>query len=1069
MRHWQKLCYLFAIFIFTFSAGHAQAPVEGKVIDENGDPVPFATVLIEGTTKGTSTNSDGLFRINAEEGQTLTVQFIGYTTEQVKITDPAQLIVVTLEMTTTELEDVVVVGYGVQKKESVVGSIGTASADDIKTQGNVNNLTDALTGIIPGVTVLSISGMPGGDLESGTKIYSPSEILIRGKTTWNNASPLILVDGVERPMNDIDISEVASVSVLKDASATAVFGMKGGNGVILITTKRGREGKARFNIEAETSFETPSKMIEVASVPESALARNYGLERTRRFSNAAWDELYISDEEVGYYRDGTYPYAYQNIDWQDMLLKKFTVSNRVNVSASGGTDRVKYFASSSYNHVGDIMNSEDLGQGYLPSYSYDRFNVRSNFDFKITKTTTLQANFSGMYGVRNTPPSGTREGLFAGISSTSGDMPILVYEDGIYGADDGRFQASNPYYKLNYMGTVTYPRTMVNMDYTLTQELDFITKGLSASGKLAYDNTFRNEGRSVIESGYIRKTIDKEFYLSGGYYDYATSTYMLNGAPANMDEWTFYDVPTGGREGFGWVRTPNRYGDEEVSLGNAERSLYYELALRYDRSFANHNITGLAMFNRFQSERGSNWPRKREDWVGRITYDYDQRYFLEMNGTYNGSEKFGPEYRFDFFPSIAGGWMLSNEQFVADNLDWLDMFKIRYSYGLVGNDNVSTGSQWPHLTIWDTYSFGYSGDTYYGYPSTYDEYPMYNEGNPGNPNLRWEKARKQNLGFDIGILKNKVTFSADFFDEYRWDMLIGASQRQNTVPPIFGKPAPPANIGEAKSRGAELEATYRNSIRNKLNFWISGNWTVARSEVIYKESTELTLPHQKPEGKPIGQTFTGLSTGFIESWDDLYCATGASDAASNGMLLPGDMIMLDFNSDGLYNGSDDNVPYGYPTYPQNNYGISAGANFEGFDLMFRFLGAYNATRRVNPPLFWSDNIYAPVVILGDTWSPQYNNADPTYPGVALNAKSYTPTGQWAQYDGSFLRLQSIQLGYTLPSRLTDKLQMSSVKIYVNGRNLFLWTNMPNDGVGMADPGKNYPTKKQVNFGLSMQF
>ena len=1067
--HWQKLIFLIAILIFSSSASFAQSLVEGKVVDENGAPIPFATVLIEGTTSGTSTNDEGIFQINAEVGQTLIIQFIGYTTETVEITDPDKLIVATLDVVATEIEDVVVVGYGVQKKESVVGSIGTASADDIKTQGNVNNMTDALTGIIPGVTVLSISGMPGGDYESGTKIYSPSEILIRGKTTWNDASPLILVDGVERPMNDIDISEVASVSVLKDASATAVFGMKGGNGVILITTKRGRTGKAKFNIEVENSFDTPSKMIEVADVPESAMARNYALERTRRFSNAVWDELYLGDEEIRYFREGTYPYAYQNIDWQDILLKKFTMSNRVNISASGGTDRVQYFASTSYNHVGDIMNSEDLGQGYLPSYSYDRLNIRSNFDFKITKTTKLQANFSGMYGVRNTPPSGTREGLFAGISSTSGDMPILVYEDGVYGADDGRFQASNPYYKLNYMGTVTYPRTMVNMDYTLTQDLDVITEGLSLSGKLAYDNTFRNEGRRVRESGYIRKTIDKEFYLSGGYYDDETETYMLNGEQANMNDWTFYDVPTGGREGFGWVRTPNRYDAEDVQLGNAERSLYYELALRYDRSFAKHNVTALAIFNRFQSERGSNWPQKREDWVGRITYDYNQRYFLEVNGSYNGSEKFGPEYRFDFFPSVAGGWLLSNEKFISDNLDWLDLFKIRYSYGLVGNDNVRTGSQWPHLTIWDTYSFGYSGDTYYGYPSTYDEYPMYDEGNPGNPNLRWEKARKQNLGFEIGVFNNRFTMSADFFNEYRWDMLIGASERENTVPPIFGKPAPPANIGEAKSRGAELEATLRSSLRDKFNFWVSGFWSVARSEVLYKESTELTLPHQKPEGKPVGQTFTGYSTGFIESWDDMYCVTGASDAANNGMLLPGDMVMLDFNSDGLYNGSDDNVPYGYPTYPQNNYGISAGATFEGFDLLIRFLGAYNATRRISPPLFWSDNIYAPVSILEDTWSPQYSNVDPTHPALAMSAKAYTPKGQWVQHDGSFLRLQSIQIGYTLPSRITDKVKMRNVKIYANGRNLFLWTKMPNDGVGMDDPGKNYPTKKQINFGLNIQF
>jgi TonB-linked SusC/RagA family outer membrane protein len=1068
MTNWQKLFSLLAIFMFTFSLSYSQTPVEGKVIDENGDAIPFATVLIEGTTIGTSTNEEGVFNLNARSGQKLMVQFIGYKSEIVEITDATSTLVITMQVEATTLDDVIVVGYGVQKKASVVGAISTARQEDIKTQGNVSNLTDALTGIIPGVTVLSVSGMPGGDLESGTKIYTPSEILIRGKTTWNSAAPLILVDGVERAMNDIDISEVESISVLKDASATAVFGVKGGNGVILITTKRGSMGKPRFNIEVEQSFETPSKMITAADIPTSAQARNYAIERTRRFSNTVWNELHLSDEEIGYFRDGTYPYAYQNIDWQDVLLKRFTNSNRINITTSGGTDRVKYFASTSYNHVGDIMNSEDLGQGYLPSYSYDRFNVRSNFDFNITKTTKLQANFSGMHGVRNTPPSGTREGLFAGISTQSGDMPILVYEDGIYGAQDGRFQAANPYFRLNFLGTRTEPRTMINMDYTLDQKLDFITEGLSLSGKVAYDNTFRNEGRSIHDDGYVTKTIYKEFYLRGGYYDYENEMYMLDGEPANMNDWTVYDTP-GASEGFGWAKEPNTYRSERVSLGNAERSLYYELALRYIRSFNNHNITALAMFSRFQIERGSNWPGKREDWVGRITYDYDTRYFIEMNGAYNGSEKFGPEYRFDFFPSVAGGWLLSNESFIKDNINWINNLKIRYSYGMVGNDRVNTGSTWPYLTIWDTYNFGYSEDTYYGYPNTYDRYIRYNEGNPGNPNLRWEKATKQNLGLEFGAFRNKLSFTVDLFNELRTDMLIGASDRESTVPPIYGKPAPPANIGEAKSHGAEFEITHRNVIRNKFSFWVSYNWAVARSEVIYKESTELTLPHQRPEGFPINQTRTGISTGFINSWDDLYSVTGPASASDNGKLLPGDLIMLDFNSDGNYQGSFDNVPYGYPTYPQNNYGISFGGNYEGFDLSVRILGAYNTTRRISPALFWSDNLFAPEAILSETWSPQYNNSDPTYPALAMNAKIYTPLGEFQQYDGSFVRLQSIQLTYTLPQSLSNRIKMNHIKLYVNGRNLFLWTNMPNDGVGLVGDGKNYPTRKQINFGMNIQF
>lgn len=1071
MKNWQKFLALFVIFMLNCTIIFAQAQIKGKVSDKDGSPIPGASIMIDGTTTGTISSADGMFTIQARVGQKLAINFIGMKGQLLEIKSANKFLEVKLLEENIELEETVVIGYGTQKKQSIVGAIGTAKADDIKIQGNVSNMTDALTGLIPGVSVLSISGMPGGDYDNELKIYSPSEILVRGKTTWNNSSPLILVDGVERQMNEVDINEVESVSVLKDASATAVFGVKGGNGVILITTKRGIEGKTKFNVEAELSFESASKIIDAVDTWEGAVARNYALERTRRFNNGLWSELYTSDKEIEYYRTGKYPYAYPNQDWQAIMLKDFTKSYRVNTTASGGTKRAKYFASASYNHVGDIFDGQDVGTGYVPAYAYDRLNIRANFDFEITKTTQLAANFAGMYGLQTTPNrnSGALNGIFPVFTNLSGDTPIRVYEDGVPGTQDGRFSAANPWYDFNFTGISSYPRTMINMDYTLTQKLDFITKGLSFSGKLAFDNTFRNDGKNIGNAGVVTKTIAKNFYLDGGFYDYDSQTYMINGSPANMDNYTTYTEPTAGKEGFGWVKTPNSFGSESVALGDAERSLYYQLQLQYSRSFDNHSVSAMAMFSRDQSETGSNWPHKREDWVGRITYDYNARYFIEMNGAYNGSEKFGPAYRFDFFPSIAGGWMISNESFLKDQIKWLDKLKVRYSYGLVGNDNLNTGSTWPYLTIWNTYSVNAYESNYYGYPSAYREYIRYNEGNPGNPDLRWEKAAKQNLGFEFAAFNNKISLNADIFNEKRTDMLIGANDRKNTVPPIFGKPAPPANIGKANSHGAELEITYRNSIKKSLNYWITANWAIARSKVIYKESTELTLPHQKPEGKPLGQTYTGISTGFIESWDDLYSATGAANASSNSFLLPGDLIMLDFNADGRYFNTDDNVPYGYPTYPQNNYGISVGANYKGFDLTMRFLGAYNTTRKISPSLFYFDNLYVASVILKDTWTPEYTNSDPSYPALALSSKTNNPTGQYSEFDGSFFRLQSVQLGYSLPKRLIEPLRMNNLKLYVNGRNLFLWTKMPNDGVGMDDPGMNYPTKKQINFGLNVQF
>lgn len=1080
MKNWKKFIPLFTVLILTSSMVFAQVQIRGTVRDKDGIPLPGVDVIIEGTTTGTATDTNGQFTIKAAVGQQLSFRFIGMNTETVAVTDANQIINITLLDIETAIEEVVVIGYGTQKKQSLVGAIGTANATDLKTQGTVNNLTDALTGAIPGVSVLSVSGMPGGDYATGVKIYTPSEILIRGKTTWNNSAPLILVDGVERQMNDIDISEVESISVLKDASATAVFGVKGGNGVILITTKRGVAGKTTFNVEFENSFETPSKIIEAADVSEGAIARNYAIERIRRFNNGLWTELYTSDKEIEYYRTGEYPYAYPNQDWHDIMLKDFAISNRANITARGGTERVKFFTSLSYNHVGDIFESYDVGQGYTPAYKFDRLNIRSNFDFEITKTTKLSANFYGMYGSQTSPSrniTGAPNGIFPALTSLGGEQPIAVYEDGTPGTPNGRFgSTANPWYDFNLTGMTYIPRTVINMDYTLTQKLDFITKGLSFSGKLAYDNTFRNTGRSIGDAGVATKVINKNFYLSGGYYDYDAKMYRnADGTEANMDLWTAYTEPTAGREGFGWVKSPNSYYPESVSLGNAERNLYFQLMMQYNRSFENHNVTAMAMFSRNQYEVGSDWPRKREDWVGRITYDYRQRYFLEVNGAYNGSEKFGPDYRFDFFPSIAGGWVVSNERFFDNRAAWLDLLKVRYSYGLVGNDNVNTGSTWPYLTIWNTYSVNAQESNYYGYPGAYTQYPRYNEGNPGNPDLKWETATKQNLGFEIAAFRNTLSLTVDLFNEFREDMLLGAAERQSTVPPIFGKPAPPANVGKAKSHGAEFVLTYQNSIGNDFKFWVKTNWSVAISEVVYKESTELTLPHQKPEGKPLSQTVTGISTGFYNSWDDIYSATGGPDGSSNGFLLPGDMIMLDFNSDGKYNANDDNVPYGYPTYPQNNYGISFGTDYKGLSFSANFVGAYNTTRKIfstgasSGAAFYFDNTYVPVQILKDTWTPEYNNSDPSYPALTLFAKTYNPTGEYYEFDGSFIRLQAVELGYSLPKRWIDPMKISNLMVYVNGRNLFLWTKMPDDGVGFDNPGYNYPTKKQFNIGVNVQF
>ena len=1076
MKNWQHFLVLLATFMFTQSMVFAQAQtIKGSIVDESGTPLPGVSIVIEGTNTGTVTDVDGLFSIEAEAGQNLVVRFVGMTSQIITVGSIDTFIEVILEQDVQSLEELVVVGYGTQKKESVVGAIGTAKGEELKSQGNVSTLREALTGTIPGLSVLAQSGLAGRNVDGGdSRNYRETELLIRGKTTWNNASPLILVDGIERDMNDINVNEVESVSVLKDASATAVFGVKGGNGVILITTKRGKTGKPKFNIEAEVSLETPSKIVRAAETADGIVALNHAIQRTRRIQGASSFANLTADQVVEYYREGTYPYAYPDNDWIDIMFKDFATSYKVNAYVDGGTEKVKYFASAGYNHFDDLFDAQDLGQGYVPNYEYDRMNIRTNFDFKITSSTPLSATFAGIHTNQKYPKGTSLNGIFNSLANLPGNSHVLQYEDGVFGRKNDLLSASNPYYTLNYAPVYRDLRTTINMDYTLRQDLKFITEGLSFSAKLAYDNLFANDGLREGNNGLRTKQIKPEFYLQGGYYDYDNQVYVLGGEPIpDMAAAGFATYEIGGSgntgAGFGWVQEPTSYTSESLDLGGSSRNLYYEARMNYARNFGMHNVSGLAMFSRQQVERGSNWPSKREDWVGRVTYNYGERYLLEANGAYNGSEKFGPEYRFDFFPSVAVGWVISNEGFMEQTSEWLNNLKIRYSNGVVGNDRVNTGSTWPYLTIYEEAGGPTDIDgSLFGYPvSNYDQYKRYIEGVPGNPDLRWEKANKQNLGLEIGLFRNKIVFSADVFKEYRYDMLLAANQRG--VPEISGKPPTAANVGEAKSQGMELQITYRNSLRDaKVNYWVTANWFYARSEVIYKESPDLVPPYQRPEGFPLDQTRTGISTGFINSWDDLYVNTGSVSITETRMLLPGDLVMLDYDSDGSYDSNWDNVPYGYPQYPQNNYSFSFGGDFKGIVVSAQFVGAYNVTRNIGVGMFSQGASYIPAYVLKDTWTKAYNNADPTYPALALNEK-YMPEGQYERDDGSFLRLNSVQLGYNLPKKWTQKISIENLKVYVSGRNLLLWTRMPDDGVGGSYRGKNYPTKKQVNFGINIQF
>jgi TonB-linked SusC/RagA family outer membrane protein len=1049
------------------SYGQSQK-VSGTVTDDAGLTLPGATVIVVGTKTSSITDMEGKYVINAKAGDKLNFSYVGFK-DQILTVGKGLVVNAKMENDSKTLDEVIVVGYSTQKKTTVTGAVAQTTGETLKRQGSVVSIKDALQGALAGVTVLPSNGLPGGGNGQDGAFSKATDILIRGKNTWNNSSPLILVDGVERNIDDIDINEVETISVLKDASATAVYGMKGGNGVILITSRRGNVGKAKLSFEFNQTFEGLSKYSENVGTLAGFEARNYAILNEVDVLPNNWNS-YLSGSELQHYRDQDLPYAFADINWRDQMVKDFASSQRFNVNVSGGNNFVKYFNSISYNHQGDIFKITDVGQGYNPQFSYDRFNFRTNLDFNITKTTQFIVGMSGVYGKQQRSGAGTTS-AFTAISGHTPNTPILQYEDGVYGYDNTGITivATNLFADLNLSGTEVDNRTEINTDYTFIQKLDIITKGLNVKGKLAWDNYFSTRGRAVNGTGYTSKFIDPKFYLAGGSYNYQTKTYELNGVPLSTVDminagFATYRYPATTTNGFTSVEQPVSFDNEVVDArNNATRTnLYYEASLNYNRKFGNHTVTGLALFSRQIVNSGSDWPQKREDWVGRVTYDYNSKYLLEVNGAYNGSEKFGPGYKFDFFPSISPGWVISKESFIKNHAKFIDFLKLRYSFGVVGNDRID-GQQWGYITTWqqggiftddaDKANFGINN-----VPS----YLKYYEGIPGNPELRWEKAEKQNIGLDFEFLKRSITGTIDVFKEHRYDMLIAGSDR--TIPVIYGQTPPAANLGIVDSHGLEIEAFYQKSYENGFNFKIGGNYTRAENKIIQKEDAELKPTYQQQAGFPIGQIRLTQQTGFINSYDDLY--NGVNGNGSNVQVLPGDFRMMDYNANGVID-PDDAAPYGYPQYPLNTYTAQLNLGYKGWSFNVMFYGTQNVTREVTYSSFFSQSSLIQPHYINDTWTPQYNNANPSYPALSFTKNS--SSGTYNFYDGSLLRLKSAEIAYTLPKNWSKSFAASKTRLYINGNNLFLWTDMPADGEGGKLESRQYPLKRTVTIGANIQF
>ena len=1013
--------------------------VKGNLVDGTGEPLIGATVKVKGNASvGTVTDFDGNFSIDVpSENSSLVFTYVGMKTKEVKIGKKREF-KLSLE-DDNAIGEVVVVGYGQQKKASVVGAITQTTGKVLERAAGISDIGAALTGNLPGVVTTASSGMPGEE---------EPQIQIRGASSWNNSSPLVLVDGIERPMSSVDMQSVATISVLKDASATAVYGVKGANGVILITTKRGSEGKAQISVTANAVMKIPSKLPDKYDSYDALIARNKAIEHELNLKPESFDMMKPMSFIENYRNQTTQEQRerYPNVDWQDVLFKDYTMSYNANVNVSGGTKFVKYFAGVDFVNEGDLYKDFGNGRNYSTGYNYNRVNVRSNLDFNITKSTLFKMNLAGSNGVRKAPWSnmyGTGDwGVsqqWAGAYNISPDAFLPKYSDGCWGYLPGSTNVSNSARLVSLGGTMNLTTTRITTDFVLEQKLDFITKGLSARGLISWDNTFVeiNRGIKDMYNNPQSKWIDPETgkvsyeqpFEKNDHFDYSMG-----------NKWTV----EGG----------------EVDNKQTMRSLNYQLQLNWARSFGKHSVSGMGLFGRQENATGYMIPAYREDWVFRATYDWNSRYFFEYNGAYNGSEKFSPDNRFAFFSSGAIGWMISEEPFMNYLREHkiLDMMKIRASYGEIGDDNV--GGRFLYMSQW-----AYGGNAQMDVNHGNSPYTWYKETSVGNENVHWEKVKKVNIGVDYGFLGGLLTGTVDFFHDTRSDILVKGSER--SVPSYFGQTPPTANLGKVTTSGYELEVRFNKVFANKMRLWANFNMTHAVNKIKVKDDPELLPSYRKAAGHSIGQTYTYLDKGILQNYDDVY---GSPKMDSNdNQRLPGDYYIVDFNGDGKIDNVNDWIPYGYTRSPQNTYNATIGYEYKGFSCFAQFYGVTNVTRDVTM-VSLSDPMLANVYDQGTWWSDNHNNCDVITP--RFNSKPMSNAAYYGtQYlcDGSYIRLKNVEIAYTWNGGWIKKLGLNNLKVYVSGNNLWLWTRMPDDRESnfSSDGGAYgaYPTMKRVNFGV----
>jgi TonB-linked SusC/RagA family outer membrane protein len=1041
---------LFPLFLFSVGLNAQNLNIKGKALDPNGNALPGVAVILKGATTGITTNDEGDYVLNnIAVGSIIEFRLVGFVTQEIKIVGDKTTINVILLEESESLDEVTVVAFARQKKESVIASVSTIDTKELRIPSS--NLTTALAGRIAGLISYQRTGEPGQD---------NAEFFIRGVTTFGTGrtNPLILIDGVEMTTDDLarlTTDDIASFSIMKDANATALYGARGANGVILVNTKEGREGKVKIQFRAEGSYSTPTQTLDFADPVTYMKLHNEAVRTRDPMTSLIYPSEQILETEKAW-KSGVANVRYPAIDWQKMLFNDHTFNQRYNMNVSGGGTVARYYIAASYSRDNGIIKM-DKRNNFNNNIQIDKYVLRSNVNINLTKTTEVIVRLHGAFDDYSGPLDGGTELYKKAMNSN----PVYFYP--YYQPDYanrgskhilfGNYDTGNhlnPYSEM-VKGFKTSDRTDMLAQFEIKQNLDFIIKGLSAR---ALYNVNRY---SLLE-------------LTQSYIPYF---YELMNSENPADYELFALNPDGGDETMN-LRSNNK---------RQTNTMYFEGAVQYNREFTGkHNVSGLLVYTLRESLDGSpsnlqsSLPNRNLGLAGRVTYGYSSRYFLEANFGYNGSERFAENERFGFFPSIGGGWIVSNEEFMKPLNKVISKLKLKATYGLVGNDDIGD-SKIRFFYLADvniknsgrSYTLGYNwGNRPYGV--TISRY--------ADSSITWEISRKTNLGFELNLWNN-LELQVDWFMEDRSNIMM----TRKDIPSTMGLQAfPSANIGKAKGNGVDISLDYNKSFTKDIWTVIRGNFTYASSKYeIYEEPDYSDAPWRTHKGQKISQQYGFVAERLFLDEDEVRNSPKQFD-----IYGAGDIKYKDINDDGVIN-DNDQVPIGYPKTPEINYGFGVSAGYKNLDFSCFFQGSARSAfwidpERVSPFInrsgtnvdaslhpfttnrallqYWADS----------HWSEQNKNIYALWPRLSSTViTNNMKTSTWFMHDGSFLRLKSVEIGYSLPHKWIERFQMQNVRFYASGSNLFVISAFKMWDPEMAGDGLKYPLQRVFNLGVNIEF